>query len=219
MAHQQLGAHHDNAPAHTALAVQSFWPPKSWWSSPTPLLPWFSPLGLPPLPSGWSSWRCEDLTPQRSTSPIEVGVKDANTKGRPGDRLIVAETLGSLYTLLWRWQWRLGFWVCLLLFRYISGPLGQHLVLLYVSLLCTVYQLWIFSVQRVTVLCVGGNTEPSSTQKCRRLHIMLLTVCSISLRWCIDTVLLPHPMMLPVMLSIYVSDVRYILCACCKVCF
>jgi len=39
---------------------------------------------------------------------------------------------------------------------------------------------------------------------------MLLTVCSVSLRWCIDTVLLPHPMMLPVMLSIYVSDIWYI---------
>jgi len=69
------------------------------------------------------------------------------------------------------------------------------------------------------VLCVGGNTEPSSMQKCRRLHIMLLTVCPVSLRWCTVTVLLPHPMMLPVMLSIYVSDVKYILCACCKVCF
>jgi hypothetical protein len=49
----------------------------------------------------------------------------------------VTETLGSMHTLLWRWPWRLGLRVCLLLSHYIPGPLVQHLVLLYVSLLCT----------------------------------------------------------------------------------
>ena len=58
------------------------------------------------------------------TGRKEGGVEDTNATGPPGHRPIVAETLGSMCTLLWRWRWWLGLWLCLLLTRYISVNFG-----------------------------------------------------------------------------------------------
>jgi hypothetical protein len=75
---------------------------------------------------------------------------------------------------------------------------------------------------RCANICIYMRSVSKVTQSpllCRNAKgyiLRLLAVCSVCCRWCIHTVLLPHQMMLLVMLSIYVLDVRYTACTCSK---